>query len=144
MGEQEFRFWYSIRVRYRDVDRQDIVNFAVYLDYFGIGIHEYFRALDIHLRETEITGEFDSVFARVEVDYLGSARLDDEVRVGVRVARLGTSSLTFAVEARHGETGAVLARGRMVLVNSDRAAGRSKPLPQRVRDAVAAFEGLTE
>lgn len=143
MTAQEFRFWYPIQVRYRDVDRQDIVYFGIYLDYFATGIHEYFRHLNIHLAETEPSGEFDSVYRRIEVDYLGSAKLDDIVRVGVRCLRIGSSSMEFVTEAMHGETGAALARGRLVLVDFERATGRPKPIVARVREAVATFEGLT-
>lgn len=142
MAAEEFRFWHPVQVRYRDVDRQDIVYFGVYLDYFGMGIHEYFRNLGIYLSETEPSGEFDSVFRRVEIDYLGSARLDDTLRVGVRVVRIGTSSIEFLAEAVHGETGASLARGRLVMVDIDRASGRAKPIADRIRRAVADFEGF--
>lgn len=142
MEANDFRFWHTLPVRYRDVDRQDIVYFGVYLEYFSTAIHEYFRALDIRLAETEPSGEFDTVFVRVEVDYLGSARLDDLINVGVRAERIGTSSLEFASEARNGETGAVLCRGRLVMVNIHRHASRSKPIPAWIRSAVATFEGL--
>lgn len=138
-----FRYWYPIAVRYRDIDRQDIVYFGVYLDYLSQGIHEYFRSLGILLRETEPSGEFDAVFRRVEIDYFGSARLDDIVRVGVRCVRIGTTSMEFqTVALRDGGAGEVLARGRMVMVNHVRHAGRSKPVPEEIRRLVAAHEGF--
>lgn len=136
----EFDFWYAIQVRYRDVDRQDIVYFGAYLDFFAIGIHEYFRSLGVLLRETEPSGEFDSVFAHVEIDYTGSARLDDVVEVGVRPVRLGTSSVTFGAAVRRADDQAPLCHGSLVMVNIDRASGRSKPIPPRVREAVAGHE----
>src|SRR5690606_10629403 len=139
---EQFRFWHPIRVRYRDVDRQDIVYFGVYLEYFSQGIYEYFAALGIPLSETEPSGEFDTVFRRVEIDYLGSARLDDTVRIGVRCVRIGNSSLEFATVAVRERDGAVLAQGRLVLVNHVRHAGRSKPIPEPIRRAVADFDAV--
>lgn len=143
-GVEPIRFWHPMRVRYRDVDRQDIVYFGAYLDFFSQGIYEYFGALGVSLSETEPSGEFDCVFRRVEVDYLGSAQLDDTVRVGVRCVRMGRSSMEFlTVAVRAGDDGH-LARGRLVMVNHERHAGRSKPIPDWVRARVMAFEGDLE
>lgn len=139
---EQFRFWHPIRVRYRDIDRQDIVYFGVYLEYFSQGIYEYFDALGIPLSETEPSGEFDSVFRRVEIDYLGSARLDDTVRIGVRCVRLGTTSIEFATVATRAADDVILARGRLVLVNHVRHAGQSKPVPEAIRQALAGFDGV--
>ncbi|HUZ01903.1 MAG TPA: thioesterase family protein [Thermomicrobiaceae bacterium] len=140
---QEFRFWYPLQVRYRDVDRQDIVYFAVYLEFFETALHEYYRSLGIFVAETERTREFDAVFAHVEVDYAGSARLDDVVELGVRAERVGTASLTYVLQAVLAGSGAPLCRGRLVAVNFDRDTGRAKPIPDWIRRAVAGFEGLS-
>lgn len=140
---EEFRFHYPIQVRYRDVDRQDIVYFAVYLEYFETALHEYYRSLGIFVAETERTREFDAVFAHIEVDYAGSARLDDVVEVGVRAERVGNASLTYVLQAALAGSGAPLCRGRVVAVNFDRDSGRAKPIPDWIRRAVADFEGLS-
>ncbi|HET9016291.1 MAG TPA: thioesterase family protein [Thermomicrobiaceae bacterium] len=142
-GREEFRFRYPLQVRYRDVDRQDIVYFAVYLEYFETALHEYYRALGIFVAETERTREFDAVFAHVEVDYAGSARLDDVVEVGVRAERVGNASITYVLQANLAGTGAPLCRGRLVSVNFDRDTGRARPIPEWIRAAVADYEGLS-
>ena len=55
------------------------------------------------------------------------ARYDEEIDVGCRVARLGRSSLTFALALwRDGEH---LASGELTYVNADAATRKPAPLP---------------
>jgi len=56
--------------------------------------------------------------------------------------RIGNSSLEFATVAVRERDGAVLAQGRLVLVNHVRHAGRSKPIPEPIRRAVADFDAV--
>jgi len=136
----DFRFWSRQQVRYRDVDMQQIVYFAKYLEYVDIALDDYFRSLGVVVSETAPLGEYDTAMVHVELDYLAPARYDELIDVGLRVERLGRSSMDVAVEIRR--AGEPLVRGRLVLVNFDRAAGRSRPLPERLRHAIAAREAL--
>lgn len=138
-GTGAFSFWSRQQVRYRDVDMQQIVYFAKYLEYVDIALDDYWRTLGFATSETQPAGEFETAMVHVELDYLAPARYDELIDVGVRVTRLGTASLDASFEIRHGLT--LLVRGSLVLVNFDREAVRSRPWPAALRAAICAREG---
>ena len=43
MARADFRFSHSLRVRWAEVDKQDIVFNGHYLTYFDVGVTEYYR-----------------------------------------------------------------------------------------------------
>ena len=45
MARADFRFSHTLRVRWAEVDKQDIVFNGHYLTYFDVGVTEYYRAI---------------------------------------------------------------------------------------------------
>ena len=66
MPRADFRFAHRMRVRYAEVDPQRIVFNTRYLEYFDVGITEYFRT--VGLRDSEEGGAEFHV-ARNTIDY---------------------------------------------------------------------------
>lgn len=62
---------------------------------------------------------------RYEVDYLDRLWFRDRVSIDLRIASVGTTSLTYEFEVCRGETPA--ARGRLVCVQSDPDGGGGQP-----------------
>jgi acyl-CoA thioester hydrolase len=81
----------------------------------------------------------DLFVVRSVIDYHRSAEYDDEIDVCVRVARIGRSSMPFALEIWRGEDH--LVSGEVVYVNADPQTRRSAPVPDFLRDAVSRLEG---
>lgn len=125
-------------MRWAEVDAQGIVFNGHYLTYFDIGITEYWRAIGLPYPEG-IAGTGGDLFAvRSVINYHGSARFDEELEVVVRAARLGNSSMTFEMGIfREGER---LISGEMVYVNADPEQRIARPLPDRLRTAIGAWE----
>jgi acyl-CoA thioester hydrolase len=118
-----------------------IVFNAHYLTYFDTAITEYFRALPYDYREqVERTGE-DYHTVKTLVEYYGPIRFDDEIEVGVRTARIGRSSLTFALEIHPNGRDECLASGEVVWVNTDQKTHRSAPVPAELVDKLSALDG---
>jgi acyl-CoA thioester hydrolase len=81
---------------------------------------------------------WDYVVARVAIDYRGELRCDDREAVGrCRVERIGRSSVTTREEVRAPD-GRIAAEAEVVLVARDPSTGRSRPLSDQERDALAA------
>lgn len=78
-------YTHHVRVYYEDTDMAGIVYYANYLRYIERGRSEWVR--EIGMDQKRMKDEDGIVFAvrRVEVDYLGSARLDDELVVETEV-----------------------------------------------------------
>lgn len=119
-----------IEIRWRDCDAYGHVNNAVYATYLEEARDEWV------LRVLGETGDaWDYVLARIAIDFRRELTLaDDELVVGVRLTRIGTSSVTLQETVRT-LAGELAAESEAVLVARDRETGRSRPLVDRERDA---------
>lgn len=134
-----FRLRHTLRVRWAEVDPQNIVFNGHYLTYFDIGITEYWRAIGLPYPEG-VAGTGGDLFAvRSVINYHASAHFDEILEITVRAARLGNSSMSFEMGIfRNGEC---LITGEMVYVNADPETRTSRPLPEKLRRAIEAYEG---
>ena len=133
-----FRLRFTLRVRWAEVDPQNIVFNGHYLSYFDVGITEYWRAIGLPYPEG-IAGTGGDLFAvRSVINYHASAHFDEFLEIAVRAAKLGNSSMTFEICIfRNGER---LISGEMVYVNADPASRTSRPLPEKLRQAIEVYE----
>lgn len=138
MNRHEFRFTERLRVRWAEVDMQKIVFNGHYLMYFDTAVGGYWRALAMPYTETMEYLGGDLFVRKATVEYLGSARYDDVLDIGVRCARIGNSSLLFQCAVlRHDQA---LVTGELVYVFADPATQTSKAVPQELRDVLQGFE----
>src|SRR5262245_42262521 len=140
MSREQFWFFHPFRVRYSEIDGQGVVFNAHYLTFYDTAINEYFRALGYdYLGEVKRTGaDFHTV--KTLVEYKRPIRFDADIEVGVRIARMGTSSMTFALAIFLKADGAALATGEVVWVYTDQRAHKPVPVPDALRAMIAAFE----
>ena len=91
-----------IDIRWRDLDALGHVNQAVYQTYGEEIVDAWFRDV-LGLGPGEV---WDYVVVRLTTDYRSELRLaDGQVTGAVRLVRLGTSSLTLALELRAASDG---------------------------------------
>ncbi|WP_341304039.1 thioesterase family protein [Pseudomonas sp. TMP25] len=135
---EAFSFFHALRVRWAEVDPQSIVFNGHYLTYADVAITEYFRALGIRYPQ-DLSREGGDFFAiKTVLEYLAPARFDDELHIGIRVARLGRSSLSFAMGIWCGEQ--ALTSGEVIYVHADSATRSNSPLPIWLREKILAVE----
>lgn len=138
LSRDAFSFFHPLRVRWAEVDPQSIVFNGHYLTYADVAITEYFRTLDIRY-PGDLSRDGGDFFAiKTVLEYLAPARFDDQLQIGIRVARLGRSSLSFALGIWRDEQ--ALTTGEVIYVHADSATRRSSPLPTWLRDKIVAFE----
>lgn len=138
MKRSDFRFLDRLRVRWAEVDMQKIVFNGHYLMYFDTAVAGYWRALALPYHDTMEQLQGDLYVRKATLEYVGSARYDDQLEVGIRCARLGKSSLVFGAAVFRGEQR--LVHGDLVYVFADPATQTSRPVPEPLRDVLAAFE----
>ena len=140
MSREQFWFFFPFRVRYSEIDGQGVVFNAHYLTYFDTSITEYFRALGydqyVDSRKTGI--DFHVVKSLIE--YKAPALFDWELDVGARVARIGNTSLGFELAIFQKGSNEALVTGEIVWVYTDQKSHRPVPIPQSIRDFIAARE----
>jgi acyl-CoA thioester hydrolase len=134
--EPPFKFSAETRVGFSDTDAQGVVYYGRYMPYFDLARVEYHRHLDM-LRTEPRDRQF--VMRALAVEYHAPARFDDPIEVDVRIARIGTSSVTYEFAAYlEGRVLAVTASQTLVLV--DVAERRPWPVPDWWREKIKGFE----
>jgi YbgC/YbaW family acyl-CoA thioester hydrolase len=138
MKRTEFRFFDRLRVRWAEIDAQKIVFNAHYLMYFDTAVAGYWRAMALPYAQTMESLGGDLFVRKATVEYHGSARYDDQLEIGMRCARIGTSSIVFQGAVFHGED--LLVGGELVYVFADPHSQTSRPVPQLLREVLQGFE----
>jgi acyl-CoA thioester hydrolase len=131
-----FRYSALNRVWFSDTDAQGVVYYGRYLPYFDHARTEYHR----HLGRIDMGGH-EFVMRASTIEYHAPAKFDDLLETFVRVARIGRTSITYDHAAYRVEDDALMVTATQTLVLIDPVARRPVPVPDVVRDVVAAFEG---
>ena len=140
MAREDFVCAHRLRVRWAEVDMQKIVFNGHYLTYIDTAIAEYWREIGLPYPHGYVERYGSDVFLRkATVEYLGSARYDDELTVYCRVAKLGRSSMTFQFEIHRQDGASPLVTAELVYVNADPQM-KAAPLPEEVREKVRRYE----
>lgn len=139
MNRDDFAMIHSIRVRWAEVDRQDVVFNGHYFLYFDVAITEYWRAIGLDYPDAYLSAQGADLYAvKATAEFRGSARFDDVIDVGCRVGRIGRSSVQFVLAIWRGQEH--LTSGEIVYVNTDLSTRASKPWSEAFREKVARFE----
>jgi len=94
---EDFEFFHGLRVRWAEVDPQGIVFNAHYLTYADVAFTEYMRTIGFPYPDGLQALGTDLFAVSASLDYQGSARFDDELEIGVRVERIGRTSIRFLI-----------------------------------------------
>lgn len=138
MKRSDFRYFDHQRVRWAEVDMQKIVFNGHYLTYFDTAVGGYWRALALPYHDTMEALGGDLYVRKATLEYLASARYDEQLAVGMRCARIGNSSLSFQAAVFRGEQ--CLVHGELVYVFADPATQTSRPVPAPLRAVLLGYE----
>ena len=138
MKRQDFRFAHRLRVRWVEVDMQQIVFNGHYLMYFDTAVTDYWRSLAIPYAATmrELGG--DLYVKKASVEYHASAEMDDFLDVCMRCERIGNASMTFVGAIFRGDE--LLITSELVYVYADPVVKKSQPVPPALRDLLESYE----
>ena len=140
----DFWFFWPARVRYAEIDAQGVVFNANYLAYFDTAITDYIRALPYKYGlGGDIAAGTDFHIVKATVEYRAPIRFDEEIEVGVRTAKLGRTSITYALAIFPKGGDAVLSTGEVIWVNTDLKVVKSAPLPEALVAAVRKREAAS-
>ncbi len=141
MRREEFTFAHRLRVRWAEVDRQDVVFNGNYFLYFDVAIAEYWRAIGFGYPADLVKLGMDIFAIKATAEFHGSATYEDELEVACRVSRIGRSSMTFLFGIWRGAE--QLTSGELVYVNADLKTRKSAPWPESLKSAILAYERMT-
>ncbi len=121
----------TLKVRYCEVDRQDVVYHANYFTWFDMGRIGYLHDQGVSYKEMENQGTL-LVVTRADIRYLSPARLEDQLKVITRPAKVTKSRITFTYEILRESDQRLLTTGNTELACVDRE-GRSIRLPKNLQ-----------
>jgi acyl-CoA thioester hydrolase len=127
---QAYRVFRDIGTRWLDNDIYGHVNNVVYYSWFDTAVNGYLieqGALDIR------GGETIGLVVQTHCDYFAPIAFPQTVRAGLRVARLGRSSVRYEIGLFAQDQALTAAKGHFVHVYVDRNSRRPVPLPERLR-----------
>ena len=125
-GRQAFRAFRSITTRWMDNDVYGHVNNVVHYSWFDTAVNALLidkGVLDIH------GGATIGLVIETHCNYFAPLAFPQTIEAGVRVARLGTSSVRYEVGLFAQGEPLTAARGHFVHVYVDRQSRRPVPLP---------------
>ena len=137
LARSAFRHFLPITTRWMDNDVYGHVNNVVYYSYFDTVVNRYLierGVLDIH------RGAVIGLVVETGCHYFAPLTFPETVHAGLRVARLGTSSVRYEVALFGGDAPLAAAQGHFVHVYVDRESRRPAALPPPLR---AALQDLT-
>jgi acyl-CoA thioester hydrolase len=132
-----FRFAHPLRVRWSEVDRQDVVFNPNYFVYFDVAVGEYWRAMGFAY-PSALGGGSDLFAVDAHARFVAPARYDDELEIACRTQHLGRTSMGAELAVFRGAE--LLTVGELVYVHVELASRRPAPLPDALRQAILAFE----
>jgi len=139
----DFPFFFPFRVRYNETDQQGVVFYGNFSIYYDTSLSEFLRWAGHDYKNQERDTGTDFHIVKSTVEFFAPLRYDDEIEVGVRIARLGEKSITW--------TGAIFVKGadepvstgEIVWVNADQSSGTSAPVPETLRGLLEAKMAAT-
>ena len=129
-----YRAFFPMTTRWMDNDPYGHVNNVVYHAWFDTAVNRFLIGnglLDI--ANSAVIAVMAENFCR----YYSELSYPDEVTIGVRVGRLGRSSVRYESGAFRGDADVASAEGYFVHVYVDRATMRPVPIPDDARAALA-------
>ena len=138
MQLSDFRFRERLRVRWAEIDAQQIVFNGHYLTYFDTAIAGYWRALAMPYAQTMQALGGDMFVRKASLEYLGSAVYDDVLDIAMRCSRVGNSSMLFVGGAFRQEQ--LLVSCELTYVFADPHVKAARPVPAELRALFDDFE----
>jgi len=126
----EFEFFESITLRYADNDANGHVNNAHYYSFFDTAVEGYLRHRG--LRDT-LAGEIATPVVASSCRYFEEIAYPATIEVGVRVDRIGNTSITYLVAIFINPEEIARAQGTFTTVATSRKTGRPVDVPAAFR-----------
>jgi acyl-CoA thioester hydrolase len=131
-----YRAFRTIPTRWMDNDIYGHMNNVVHYSLFDTAVNGWLveqGVLDIH------HGEQIGLVVETGCRYFAELAFPDVVTAGLRVARLGTSSVRYEIGLFRNDEQQAAAEGFFIHVYVERASRRPKPLPEALRRALASI-----
>ncbi len=129
----DFRHFLAMPTRWMDNDVYGHVNNVVFYSYFDTVVNRYLMetgALD------PMASEVIGLVVETSCSYFESVSFPEPLEAGLRVARLGASSVRYEIGIFRAGAARAAAQGHFIHVYVDRVKRRPVPLPEALKSAL--------
>jgi len=126
LPRSDFRYFQDIPTRWMDVDMYGHVNNVQYLSYFDTAVNSLYIGNGLL---DPVRGETVFLVAETGCNYFAELLFPGIVAAGLRIEKLGQSSVVFRVGLFAGDALETAAHGRFVHIHVDRQTRRPLPIP---------------
>jgi acyl-CoA thioester hydrolase len=136
-GREQFPHFQPIPTRWMDNDIYGHVNNVVYYSYFDTAVNQFLierGVLDIH------QGEVVGFVVDSGCSYFSPIAFPDVVHAGIRVSKLGSSSVRYEIALYRNHAPLPCAAGHFVHVYVERSSNRTVPIPANVRTVLESIQ----
>lgn len=132
--------FYSDRlVRFSHCDPAGIVFYPQYFIMFNGLVEDWFnQGLGVNYARYITEHRLGFPIVRLECDFVAPSKIGEVITLGLKLQRLGKSSMEIAVDCRHAQEERLRAKFVLVAMNLDRQ--RAQPLPEDLRGLMLAFQ----
>lgn len=126
-----------IKVRFADTDANGHTYFGSYLVLADEVVSEYLAQVGW---DGGIDGDFLTFTVNANIDFIGECMAWDILEVSCSFTKLGNSSCTLGFEMLNTSTNEIATRGSFIYVFVDKETRKSRPIPQKIKDAIVAAQ----
>ena len=130
---KDYKCFYPISTRWMDNDVYGHINNVTYYSYFDSTVNKYLiENAELDIFNSKIVG----YVVNSSCNYLASLSFPDEIETGLRVNRIGNSSVTYGIGVFKKGKSEVSAYGEFTHVFVNRSENKSTPIPKEIRGAL--------
>jgi acyl-CoA thioester hydrolase len=129
MSELPAPFYWSVRIYWEDTDAGGVVYHANYLRFMERARSEWLRAGGVDQSQLKADTGLAFMVRDMQLDFLKSARLDDELTVSVSVKERRSASILFGQDIVRSADGQLLLRAQLRVACVDTRSMRPAQIP---------------
>lgn len=134
--EQEFTFYSPVRVRFSETDMFGHLNNTVPFVYFELARIEYFKDLGFMQEWSKPTSKNMIVTADLQCDFIRQVYFDENLKIFVKLAQIGTSSADIHYMAKNdSDYTCFVGRGSVVQISKE--TGKAAPWSEDWKEKLA-------
>ncbi len=134
---RNYKHFHEITTRWMDNDIYGHVNNVIYYSWFDTAVNRFLIANDVlDIEHSPVVG----LVIETQCNYFAPVAFPDRITIGVRVAKLGNSSVRYEVGVFREDEEEVSAQGHFIHVYVSRETRRPVALPDKLRTVLQTIQ----
>ncbi len=131
--EEEFIFFHPVKVRFSETDMFGHLNNTVPFIYYEEARIEFFKSKGFMQNWVKHENETIPVVADLQCDFLSQVFFDEEIKIYVKAASIGNSSVDLHYMAKKAD-GSICFTGRGTMVQISKKTGKGVPWTEEMKE----------